>query len=149
MLHIENHASDHCMLFLDSNPERKRIKKRFFFDSRWTQYPDIEKVIKTAWNKQIDGSRGFKVTRKVKECRIALSKWSKEIKINNKKEIDRLKKEIREVKNSTRMDKHYKLAGLKSQLAEEYKREEVYWAQKLGSIGSKREIKIQYFSTHV
>ncbi|XP_071902586.1 uncharacterized protein [Coffea arabica] len=35
--HIETEASDHCLLMVDTKPQQRRGKQRFFFDHRWAK----------------------------------------------------------------------------------------------------------------
>lgn len=64
-------------------------------------YPDVEEVVETAWETQIEGSRGYRVSRKIKSCQIALSSWSKGNAEDSNKEVRRLKAEIEEVGKTT------------------------------------------------
>lgn len=41
ILHIENEASDHCMLLLNTNLEIKHRKQRFCFDRRWLEHEEV------------------------------------------------------------------------------------------------------------
>lgn len=47
--HIDSLGSDHSMLLLDTIPEKKKRKKRFFFDKRWVQKEEARDIIKKAW----------------------------------------------------------------------------------------------------
>ncbi|XP_027098812.1 uncharacterized protein [Coffea arabica] len=58
LMHIQTVASDHAMLLMDTRPERNKWKRRFQFDARWLQYPEVEKVVDSAWDKQQMASRG-------------------------------------------------------------------------------------------
>ncbi|XP_071906154.1 uncharacterized protein [Coffea arabica] len=133
VMHLENQASDHSMVLLDLNPEPKKARRRFHFDARWLQYFEVEGIVRNAWNKQIEGSRGFKVAKKVKECRTALTRWNRGINSNSKKEIKKLKEKLEELEKP-----HLANGGNKSTMANElkkllidaYKKEEQFWHQK-------------------
>lgn len=86
----------------------------------------VEKVVKIAWNKHVDGSRGYRITKKVKEYRAALIRWNKKLKVYSKKEINRLKNEIEQLKGLDRQGNHSKIAKKKGKLAFAYKNEEKY-----------------------
>ncbi|XP_071918974.1 uncharacterized protein [Coffea arabica] len=43
-VHIQNEASDHCMLLLDTEPKNKKWKKRFYFDKNWVQHREKEEA---------------------------------------------------------------------------------------------------------
>ncbi|XP_071912962.1 uncharacterized protein [Coffea arabica] len=128
--HIETEASDHCILLLDTKPERRRWKRRFMFDRRWLQHSDIEEVVGGAWERQQGGSRMYMVQSKIRRVRMDLLGWSKQKCGNSKSLILKVKQEIQEVKESRGDGYRIKLAGLKRKLAEAYKQEEIYWSQK-------------------
>ena len=56
--------------------------------------------------------------------------WSRKLKTNTKKEIQRIQKEIKEVQGSNMENRKEELAKLKKNLEEAYRREEIYWSQK-------------------
>ncbi|XP_027171734.1 uncharacterized protein LOC113771340 [Coffea eugenioides] len=49
--HIDTFASDHSILMIDTNPETRKRKKRFYFDKRWLKREGIQDVIRNAWEK--------------------------------------------------------------------------------------------------
>ena len=51
-------------------------------------------VIPKAWGKYQVGSKGFRISRKIKQCRMALSAWGKTMNLNSWKEIKRIKEEM-------------------------------------------------------
>lgn len=85
-------------------------------------------MVREAWNKQVLGSRAYRMSKKVKECKVVLSRWSRMLKRNTKKEIDRLKGEIQRLKNLARQENQDSINQLKSKLAKAYKNEELFWA---------------------
>ena len=46
---IEKEASDHYLLILDTNPQQRKVKRRFYFDQRWAKDKESDTVIKRAW----------------------------------------------------------------------------------------------------
>lgn len=64
--HMERQASDHCILVVDTNPEKVRTKRRFYFDKRWIDKPGVEEIIKKTWELECIGSPMFKVACKIK-----------------------------------------------------------------------------------
>ena len=123
-------ALDHCMLVLDTNPVGKRWKKRFMFDRRWLLNKKIKEVIGNAWEEQQHGSKLYKVQCKIKKVRVELLSWSKRRFCNAKKLVEKVKKEIEEVKLNKPDGCRIKLLGLKRKLAAAYKKEELFWSQK-------------------
>ncbi|XP_071920734.1 uncharacterized protein [Coffea arabica] len=51
-IHIQNEASDHCMLWLDTEPRGKGWKKRFYFDKNWLNFGEVGDIVANAWGKQ-------------------------------------------------------------------------------------------------
>ncbi|XP_027182324.1 uncharacterized protein LOC113780749 [Coffea eugenioides] len=129
-LHQENEASDHSILILDTNPNQRKSKRRFYFDQRWARNEDSKGIIKTAWGIEQKGSRMFKVMRKIRECRMVLLVWNKKLKMNSGKKITQIKKKLQEIKESNGEGKRGQLADLKLQLSKAYKEEELFWSQK-------------------
>ena len=52
-------------------------------------------VVRTAWGKEQNGSRMYKVTRRIKECRVALIKWNRTVKGNAKLKIQEIKEQLK------------------------------------------------------
>lgn len=128
--HIDTLASDHSILLLDTNPGIGRKKKRFYFDKRWLHKEGIQEVVEQAWNKEEHGSKMFKVTRKIRNCRIELLKWRNKVQSNSRSKINDLKQELDRVRNSDSDKRNGEVRELKKQLAEAYKEEEIFWSQK-------------------
>ena len=98
--HITSFASDHSILLFDTMMNHNRKKQRFYFDKRWLQKDDIRDVIRTTWEKEVEGSRMFQVVRKVKNCRLDLLKWRNSFQANSRKAIEQLENEISELQQS-------------------------------------------------
>ena len=75
----------------------------------------------------------FKITRKIRECRIALLSWNRLNKKNAAIQINEIKRKIQELKESAVQGKSRKMAELKLKLSSAYKAEEIFWAQKARS----------------
>ncbi|XP_027093499.1 uncharacterized protein [Coffea arabica] len=130
LMHIQTVASDHDMLLMDTRPVTKRWRRRFQFDARWLQYPKVENVVDSAWEKQQLGSRGYRITRKIKECRLALKVWNKGLQSNSKANIQAIKDLIEKAQESNAQNKQSLIMDLKRKLSAEYAKEEAFWAQK-------------------
>ncbi|XP_071905925.1 uncharacterized protein [Coffea arabica] len=128
--HVETEASDHCALVLDLTPVETPRKRRFTFDRRWIMQEGVGEVVQEAWEMDQQGSRLYKVQRKIRQVRMNLLNWSKKLNLNSKKQIKQIKKEIQEVKGSQGGEGRAKITGLKRKLVEAYRREEVFWSQK-------------------
>nr|XP_027089582.1 uncharacterized protein LOC113710661 [Coffea arabica] len=121
------------MLVLYTIPAQKKMKKRFVFDQVWAQSQEAEGVVRQAWARPQVGSKMFKITRKIRECRIALLSWNRLNKKNAAIQINEIKRKIQELKDSAVQGKSRKMAELKLKLSSAYKAEEIFWAQKARS----------------
>ncbi|XP_071939763.1 uncharacterized protein [Coffea arabica] len=130
-LHVGTKASDHCMLVLDTNPGGRKCKKRFMFDRRWLLNKDVKEVVGRAWGEHQQGSRLYTVQCKIKKVRMNLLSWSRKSFSNSKKLIEQVKNEIEKVKLNKLSGFRIKLLGLKRKLANAYKKEELFWSQKV------------------
>lgn len=128
--HMETVASDHSILMLDTQPAVKKVRRRFTFDRKWLQYEEVDQVVSQAWNTRQQGSKSFKVTKKIKVCRMALLTWNKKLNGNAKEEINRIKGEIERAKQSPNGSGGQEIAIKLKELEAAYKKEEIFWAQK-------------------
>lgn len=64
--HVEKQASDHSLLVLDTKPEQRRRKPRFYFDKRWVKKPGFEDVIRKAWDAEYESSQMFQAAVKLR-----------------------------------------------------------------------------------
>ncbi|XP_071918836.1 uncharacterized protein [Coffea arabica] len=83
--HIDTYASDHSILSLNTHPGKEKKKKRFYFDKRWLQREGVHQVVEKAWLKEEPGSWMFRVTKKIRNCRIESLKWRSTFQANSKK----------------------------------------------------------------
>ncbi|KAL3536250.1 hypothetical protein ACH5RR_004711 [Cinchona calisaya] len=77
--HIKNEASDHSMIVLDILYSLEKKKRRFQFDRRWFMSKEPEKIIADVWKQDQDGSKMYKVSSKIKKCRLALLQWIRKL----------------------------------------------------------------------
>lgn len=90
----------------------------------------MKEVVQREWEVEQSGPNSFRITQKIRNTRWVLSEWYKKIKLNSKREINRLKEEIQELWTSNVSGKNKLLDSLKKQLAEAYRQDEVSWSQK-------------------
>ncbi|XP_071905812.1 uncharacterized protein [Coffea arabica] len=83
-----------------------------------------------AWNWEEQGSKLFKVTRKIRNCRIELLKWRNNVQANSRSKIEGLKQDLEKTRNAGLANKKEECQDLKRQLANAYKEEEAFWSQK-------------------
>ena len=129
-IHQETEASDHSFLILDTIPNQRKTKRRFYFDQRWARNGESKGIIEAAWGKEQKGSRMFKVMRKIKECRMALLIWNRKLRMNSGMKMEQIKKKMQELKESNGEGIRGQLVDMKLQLSKAYKEEELYWSQK-------------------
>ncbi|XP_071926048.1 uncharacterized protein [Coffea arabica] len=118
------------ILCLDTEPDKEKRKKKFYFDKKWLQKKGVQQVVEQAWQIDKPGSRMFKVTKKIRNCRIELLKWRNTFQANSKTKIVEIGKALEEVRVSDSNNKKEQTAELKNQLKEAYKEEEKFWSQK-------------------
>ncbi|XP_071902886.1 uncharacterized protein [Coffea arabica] len=128
--HMDTYASDHSILCLDTDPEKGKRKQRFFFDKRWLHKEGVQQVVEQAWQRDEPGSRMFKITRKIRNCRIELLKWRNTFAANSKRKIAEVKERLEALSSSEAPSKKEKRTELKHQLKEAYQEEEKFWSQK-------------------
>lgn len=72
----------------------------------------------------------FKVVWKIKQCRIALTRWSKANKYNAEKEIKNIKQKLKELNEEENQHRRQEREELRLKLKESYRKEELCWSQK-------------------
>ena len=72
----------------------------------------------------------FKVQHKIRECRVALLNWNKNLNDNAKKEIQDPKQQIRNLQEGRNQNRKANIIELRRKLEEAYRKEEVFWGQK-------------------
>ena len=115
---------------LDTEPDKRKKRKRFYFDKRWIQKEGIQQVIEKAWNKEEQGTKMFRVIRKVKNFRIDLLKWKNTFQANSKVRINDIKSRLERLNVSNVENKRMIRFDLKEQIKEAYKEEESFRSQK-------------------
>lgn len=98
VIYKEKQTSDHYLIVLNSNPEVRKVRKRFYFDQRWLQWREVSDVVEKGWMQAQAGTYMHQVCSKIKTCRVALLKWSKGLLINSSKQIKELKMKLEELK---------------------------------------------------
>ena len=71
---------DHLGLVLDSqgsNSMGPKNSKRFRFENAWVKDPLCENVIAQAWASSFEGTKMFRVSQKIKACRVPLLQWNR------------------------------------------------------------------------
>mgnify|MGYP004707337111 CR=1 FL=1 len=90
----------------------------------------MEGLIQETWGKNQVGSRGFRISRKIKQCRMTLSAWNRSLNLNSKIEIRRIKEEIQATKTRHGNNNKEAVKLLTKQLSDAYKQEELFRNQR-------------------
>lgn len=100
----------------------------FRFDSRMLNNPQVRTAVSKAWG-DTGAGRGSSVFDRIRDCRVALSRWKKDSDANSKIRLTKLQflfdEEQSKVNPSFRVMK-----DLKCQLVQAYKDEDSFWKQK-------------------
>ncbi|OMO84088.1 reverse transcriptase [Corchorus olitorius] len=92
-----NIASDHNPVFLSLDKIKGSKKRDFRFESKWLLDDDCPGVVEEGWTEPVNGSRMFKLARKLTATRNKLKKWSKEKFKNPRLAIEAMKKRIQAI----------------------------------------------------
>jgi hypothetical protein len=64
VFHLGAVNSDHCPLFIDTNPTDVRCLRQFRFEAMWANDPRCLDVINEAWKRNFFGNDGLKLYKK-------------------------------------------------------------------------------------
>ncbi|XP_026458433.1 uncharacterized protein LOC113358938 [Papaver somniferum] len=87
-------GSDHHPILLNSNPHSKNGKIPFKFFGPWLDHEDCRKIIAECWKKYTHGSSAFSIARKLKNIKLNIGVWNKEVYGNIKTNIDECKQHL-------------------------------------------------------
>ena len=85
-------------------------------------------MITKAWEEEKEGSRMYRVFKKITYCRIALLKWRNKVNCSTKVKIKEIQELIERYRNSEDKDMRKKVRDLKLQVKEAYSEEELFWS---------------------
>lgn len=95
--HLPMIASDHAPLILNSHEEDSSGPKPFLFEEAWIRDGSSSQVIKEAWGMIHRGNPQFCLFEKIKNVKVKLKWWNKNVFGLIQKRISRLISEIEEV----------------------------------------------------
>ncbi|XP_026458491.1 uncharacterized protein LOC113359006 [Papaver somniferum] len=81
-------GSDHHPILLNTNPHWSTGKIPFKFFGPWLDHKDCKDIIFECWQKNLSGSSAFLIARKLKEVKMKLKIWNKEVYGNIKTNIE-------------------------------------------------------------
>lgn len=128
--HVPRQSSDHMLLLLDTDPQRVKTKARFIFYSRWTKIQGAEELVRDTWKQSVNGSKMFKVQKKLKLCKLNFIKWGKTNKRNAMEQIGLIQKEMEAMQELGGNRDWERWKQLKYHLNKAYKEEEEFWSRK-------------------
>ncbi|CAM8944513.1 unnamed protein product [Rhodiola kirilowii] len=127
--HLVSSVSDHYPLLVHFHRQKRVYKKRLFrFEPMWLRHEGYSDFIIGCWKE--DGARGD-LTRKLRDCRVKLARWNKQVFGRADERVSMLKAELECVKNQFRTPKVIeKEARVSKELEEWLAREELFWRQR-------------------
>ncbi|XP_026439116.1 uncharacterized protein LOC113337708 [Papaver somniferum] len=124
-------GSDHQPILLNSNPHWKNGKIPFKFFGPWLDHDDCRKIIPDCWKKITPGSSAFSIARKLKDIKLQIRVWNKEVYGNIKTNIDECKQYLNWIHiHYFREDIGQALADARKQLKNWQDIEEKFWKTK-------------------
>ncbi|XP_057759054.1 uncharacterized protein LOC130979601 [Arachis stenosperma] len=120
-------SSDYCLILLQLKP-KGRSSKQFKYEAYWEDHEECKEIIKRGWNKnENQGGKWEHFSGKIRNCKIELSKWSKETFRRADREINRLKEELMQLqKRDLTEEVQQHIITLKKKIEALWRREEKY-----------------------
>lgn len=87
-------GSDHSPIILWTKFLDKKGDRKFKFEANWAEELECADIVKEGWNIVCQGSYGFILARKLKNCRRVLINWCSRNKMENKVKIEDLLRKI-------------------------------------------------------
>ncbi|XP_026437505.1 uncharacterized protein LOC113335702 [Papaver somniferum] len=87
-------SSDHHPIFLNTNPHWSTGKIPFKFFGPWLDHKDCKDIIFECWQRNLSGSSALLIARKLKEVKLKLKIWNKEVYGNIKTNIEECKQHL-------------------------------------------------------
>ncbi|KAL0357698.1 UNVERIFIED_CONTAM: hypothetical protein Scaly_1455500 [Sesamum calycinum] len=135
VLHIESPYSDHAPLIIELRPKMKwdlsGCRKRFRFEAAWTQEPDCEAIVTTAWLVPDSPQPECRLHEKLASVSARLSCWGRTFGREARERITELERLLVETNNAimTTVDRSRALQE-KVELAKLILQEEIFWKQR-------------------
>lgn len=136
--HLHSSYSDHVPIMITThNPNtstrRKKVPHRF--EEKWVTHPACEDTIREAWVGSVcEGSPMFQLFEKIKQCRLALVRWSCVAFGNTKSRLQEKHKVLEELANQNKAENNEAIRGVRAEINSLLYHEEVAWRQRSRSI---------------
>ncbi|XP_026437705.1 uncharacterized protein LOC113335903 [Papaver somniferum] len=86
--------SDHHPILLNTNPNWRTGKIPFKFFGPWLDHKDCKDIVTECWQRNLSGSSAFIIARKLKDIKLKLKVWNKEVYGNIKTNIEESKQHL-------------------------------------------------------
>ncbi|XP_026385026.1 uncharacterized protein LOC113280641 [Papaver somniferum] len=124
-------GSDHHPVLLNSNPHWKNGKIPFKFFVPWMDHEDCKKIIAECRSKSLSGSSAFTIARRLKDIKLKIRVWNKDVYGNIKTNIEECKHYLNWLHNNYfKIDRGHALADARKQLKAWHDIEEKFWKTK-------------------
>lgn len=124
-------GSDHCPLLVQLEPKVRMGRRRFRFEGSWMEQTGCVDVVKEAWQPGQGQGGQTQIHNNLGRCRIKLTKWSKENRVNYKKRIEELQTQLAKIQGQHgRNINSNEEARVKALMEDAWKQEEEFWRQK-------------------
>ena len=81
-------CSDHCPIILSVNPPiRRRKNLPFRFQNYWCQYKQLDPIVGKQWQTQVQGTKMFKFSQKLKSTKQQIKVWARTFLGNNQQKL--------------------------------------------------------------
>ena len=134
---IVRELSDHNVLIVDSNDNKKKIKeKKFRFDINWLKNPDFLPLVRKIWEKPVRGNDSIDTFNiKIKRIKKFFKGWGSNLFGHNKKRKQELKNELQQMETLEELvglspEEQHMRFQIQVELYNLYTEEESYWYQK-------------------
>jgi hypothetical protein len=141
-------GSDHALIILntDTNISQTASKtKRFSYNKNWSSYQACHNAITEAWAIPHQGTKCFKLYKKIEQTRLAILSWLKTNKPNAAKRIEEITIKLNFQYQQNQYDSQL-INNLESLLQKYYKEESDYWRLKSRATWlEKADLNTKYF----
>lgn len=127
--------SDHFPILLDFQTNNVSFASQFRFMQMWSLHPDCKKIVESCWNKPVVGCPMFVLSKKLKNLKLVLKDWNKEIFENVQDSVKKAEEELNQFQmHINQVGYTHTLANTEktaqAKLDSSLQIEEVFWKEK-------------------
>ncbi|KAK8976329.1 hypothetical protein V6N11_074204 [Hibiscus sabdariffa] len=124
-------ASDHAPIVLLTDGLKKKARKEFKFESRWTLEEECSNIVQEEWTRTEQRNHRGTFRVKLRRTKVKLWKWNREKFGKNKTSANDIANKIKALHNGPMTRENaVKLKDLKAELSKLWESEEMYWQQR-------------------